>query len=301
MSNSTYVAVLNPAAGGGRCGSQAGQAIQRLRDAGLEIEVMETRAAGDGSRIAHEAYERGIRRFIAVGGDGTGYEVINGLFPQAADDGEVVRLGFLPLGTGNSFLRDFTEEGADYALNALLEGRVRPCDVIRLSHRDGVLHYINILSMGFTAEVGALTNRRFKPLGQGGYVLGVVTTVARLHDFVIPMSVDGAPLNSEPCTFVSINNSRFTGGKMMMAPQADTGDGMADLVRVGQMGRIGLLKTFPKIFKGTHVNHPAVSQEQVKAIDFDLHGPIDVMIDGEVLNLVPKRLQVLPGVLEVCV
>jgi YegS/Rv2252/BmrU family lipid kinase len=294
-----WTAVLNPAAGGGKCGKAAKDAVARLRSAGLEIDVEETRAAGDGVRIAREAYERGVRQFIAIGGDGTSYEVVNGIFPQATDDNERVSLGFMPLGTGNSFLRDFTDEGADYTIQALADGKSRVCDVIRLTHRDGVLHYINILSMGFTAEVGALTNRRFKAFGQSGYVMGVVTTVARLHPFVFPMSVDGDVEEDNPCTFISINNSRYTGGTMMMAPNADTGDGKADLIRVDEMGRLGLLQTFPKIFKGQHVNHPAVSERQVTTIDFDLDHEVDVMVDGEVLSLVPQRLEVLPGALDV--
>jgi YegS/Rv2252/BmrU family lipid kinase len=294
-----WLAVLNPAAGGGKCGQKAQAAVERLRDAGLEVEVQETMCAGDGTAIASAAYERGIRNFIAIGGDGTGYEVVNGLFPRASDEGEKVSLGFMPLGTGNSFIRDFTEDGAEYAIQALVDGRSRDCDVIRLTHRDGVLHYINILSMGFTAEVGALTNRRFKFFGQSGYIMGVVTSVARLHPFRFPMSVDGEARKDEPCTFISINNSRYTGGTMLMAPEADIGDGKADLITVGQLSRIGLLRTFPKIFKGEHVNHPAVTQRQVSAIEFDMEHEVDVMVDGEVLTLLPQRLEVLPAALNV--
>ncbi|HIA01733.1 MAG TPA: YegS/Rv2252/BmrU family lipid kinase, partial [Myxococcales bacterium] len=271
-----WLAILNPAAGGGKCGRQAEAAVQRLQAAGLDVETQETMAAGDGTTIARAAYERGVRQFIAVGGDGTGYEVVNGLFPNASDDGEKVSLGFMPLGTGNSFLRDFTDDGAEYAIQSLLDGKSRSCDVIRLTHRDGVLHYINILSMGFTAEVGALTNNRFKAFGQGGYIMGVVTSVARLNHFNFPMVIDGEAVADEPCTFISINNSRYTGGKMLMAPQADIGDGKADLITVGQLSRVGLLRTFPKIFKGEHVNHPSVNQRQVKKIDFDLDHEVDV-------------------------
>ena len=86
---------------------------------------------------------------------------------------------------------------------------------------------------------------------------------------------------------------------MMMAPTADTADGKADLIRVGQMGRIGLLRTFPKIFEGKHVEHAAVSEEKVQSIDFDLKSEIDIMVDGEVLTVLPTRLEVLPGVLDV--
>jgi len=295
-----FLAIMNPAAGGGRCGKKAPEALAKLRDAGIEIEVMETHAPGDGVTYARRAWEDGHRNFIAVGGDGTGYEVVNGLFPAAAESGETPNLGFLPLGTGNSFLRDFTEDGANYSIQALIDGRQRPCDVIQLETREGqLLHYINILSIGFTADVGALTNRRFKPLGEPGYILAVVTEVARLKARPLPMAVDGGAMDDEPMTFVSFNNSRYTGGQMMMAPHADTADGFAALVKVGRMGRATLLQTFPKIFKGTHVSHPAISTAKVKTVEFELDEPVELMIDGEVIKGTPTRLKVLPGALTV--
>ena len=103
----------------------------------------------------------------------------------------------------------------------------------------------------------------------------------------------------EPLTFLSVNNSRYTGGKMMMAPDANTRDGLLDIIRVGRMGRISLLRTFPKIFKGTHVQHPAVSCFQAPAVDFRLGDAVDVMIDGEMMNFNPTRLEVVPGAIDV--
>jgi len=294
-----FVAIVNPAAGGGKCGRRAEIELDRLRAAGMQVESRLTSKPGDGTVLVRDAYAQGCRNFIAVGGDGTAFEVLNGLFPEALDASSRVSLGFLPLGTGNSFLRDFTDKGSEYALQAMIEGNHRKCDVIQLTHRDGVLHFINLMSLGFVAEVGALTNRRFKRFGQFGYVLGVLSKVARLRSSSFPMRVDDGDPDGDAVTFVSINNSRFTGGKMMMAPQADTGDGHADLIRVGEMGRFSLLRTFPKIFKGTHVDHPVASQSRVRAIDFDLKSEVDVMIDGEVLRLLPRRIQVLPGALDV--
>ena len=103
-----FLAVVNPAAGGGRCGKLAGPALEKLRAAGVELEVIETRTPGQATRFVLDAYRAGYRRFIAVGGDGTSYEIVNGLFP-GAEGVERPTLWFLPLGTGNSVLRDFTE------------------------------------------------------------------------------------------------------------------------------------------------------------------------------------------------
>jgi diacylglycerol kinase (ATP) len=296
-----HLAVLNPAAGGGACGKRAPAALERLRAAGLEIEVVPTRARGEGEQIARAAYAAGQRDFIAIGGDGTGYELINGLFgahtPADRPAEDIPRLGLLPLGTGNSFLRDFSDRGAEYAIDSLIAGRTRACDVIRLTHAGGVLHFINIFSIGFVSDVCALRNERFATFGEFGYVLGVITKTAALHTYTFPMRVDGGPEDRAPITFLSVNNSRFTGGKMEMAPAASTSDGLLDIIRVGELGRLSLLKTFPKIFKGTHIHHPAVRATQARAIDFDIPDVIDVMLDGEMLKLQPRRLEVLPAAL----
>ena len=294
-----YLAIVNPAAGGGRCGKAAPDAIRGLRAGGIDVAVAETHAAGDATRIAREAYADGVRRFIAEGGDGTGFEIVNGLFPEAIGAKERPTLGFLPLGTGNSFLRDFTTEGAVHSRRALLTHLSRPIDVVRLEHREGAVFYINILSLGFVADVCTVTNKRFKPLGEAGYGLGVVVTVAGLRCRPVPMRADEGALDEAPAAFVSFNNSRFTGGKMMMAPDADASDGMVDIVRVGRLGRVSLMRTFPKIFSGSHVQHPAVTTSRAKHIEFSFTCPADAMIDGEVIRLWPTRLEVLHHALEV--
>ena len=294
-----YLAVVNPAAGGGACGRHAPAVVDRLRQSGLEVDVIETRGPGQARELARTELAGTRRHFIAVGGDGTSFEIVNGLLDQP-HAGERPTLGFLPLGTGNSFLRDFSDQGAEYAIDALKQGKRRPCDVIRVTHTAGVLHYINIFSIGFVADVCATRNRRFPGLGEFGYSLSTVLRVATLRPYVFPMRTDGrSGEDREPLTFLSINNSRFTGGKMMMAPAADTRDGLLDIIRVGRMGRISLLQTFPKIFKGTHVHHPAVACHQAPGVDFRLDAEVDVMIDGEMLKFNPTRLEVVPGAIDV--
>jgi diacylglycerol kinase (ATP) len=187
----TFLAILNPNAGGGRCGKLAGPVLNRLRQAGVVFETVETHHPGHAVEIAKDAWRRGIRRFLAVGGDGTSFEIVNGLFPAAAEEGsETPILGLLPLGTGNSFLRDFTKDGPQYAFDAIVQGRTHPCDVLCMEHAAGSTHYINLLSMGFPADVCAVTNRRFKSWGPSGYWMGRFACLVRLRREVFPLSMD---------------------------------------------------------------------------------------------------------------
>ncbi|MGF1468662.1 MAG: diacylglycerol/lipid kinase family protein [Sandaracinaceae bacterium] len=294
----SWLALVNPVAGGGRCGSTARAALGALRAQGLDIEERWTEAAGDARRIAREAASSGRRHFLTVGGDGTTYEVINGLFPRPEAAPRPV-LGMLPLGTGNSFLRDFGIRDAQQAASSLALGATRRVDVIRAEHDGGLLHYLNLLSVGFTAAAGDLTNRRFKGLGAAGYVAAALLTAARLETPVFPLRVDGGERDERPCVLLSFSNSRFTGGAMEISPESSPTDGALDVVRVGAMSALSFLWTFPSVFRGTHLRHPEICSRRARRVDLDLAGPVDVMVDGEVERVRLTRLEVVPGALEV--
>ena len=296
-----FLAIVNPAAGGGKCGRLAEAALDRVRGLGIELEVRETTRAGEATHFAREAYRAGIRDFIAVGGDGTSYEIINGLFPEAADEGRPA-LGFLPLGTGNSFLRDFTKRGVENTIEALRDGRRRGCDVIRLRHGEGDIYFLNLLSLGFPAEVGETANRRFKRWGELGYIFAVLRHVINLDHGAFPHRLDNTgEWDRSRNLFLTFSNSKFTGGKMMIAPMADSGDGLIEYVRWGPIGRAGLIWTLPRLFTGTHINHALAARAGVNSVQFELEGPVNVMVDGESLHLQCKALEILPTALDVIV
>jgi YegS/Rv2252/BmrU family lipid kinase len=296
-----FLAVVNPAAGGGRCRKLVGPALERLRAGGITLDVVETTAPGEGARLARDAYGRGYRKFIAVGGDGTSYEIVNGLFP-GADCGEPPTLAFLPLGTGNSFLREFSDRGVEYAIEALLARRSQACDVLRLAHTEGVIHYINLLSMGFAADVATMRARRFSGWGELGYQSSIFICLARFRRRPFPLRVDGeAEVDHRPCLFLTFNNSKFTGGTMMIAPRAEVNDGLIEYVRWGPIGRLGLIRNLPTLYDGTHIEHPLAERRAAKRIDFQLDAPVDVMVDGEVLTLQCQTLDILPSALNVVV
>lgn len=294
-----FFAIVNPAAGGGRSAKLAGPALADLREKGLKIDVVASTGPGHAVELAREAYEQGYRRFIAVGGDGTAHEILNGVFERARGK-ERIALGFLPLGTGNSFLRDFSKDGAGAALEALIEGRKRAVDLIRLTHTTGEMYSFNLLSLGFTADVGSLTNRYFKPFGYLGYLLGVFVRVVQLRRRAFRLRCDeDKDWNESRCLFLSFNNSKFTGGTMLIAPLADPTDGLIEFVRWGPIGRIGLLRMLPKLYDGTHIKHPLASRRAVRHIEFGAQGPVVVLIDGEIAQLECVSLDVIPSAVDI--
>lgn len=301
MTNETFLAIVNPAAGGGRCRKLVGPALERLRAGGIQVDMVETVARGHATDLAREGYAKSYRKFIAAGGDGTSYEIVNGLFPEA-QNGEPPTLAFLPLGTGNSFLRDFSDRGAEHSIEALLAKRSRPCDVLRLTHSSGILYYTNLLSMGFSADVAAMRSRYFGGWGELGYQSSIFICLARFRRRAFPLKADGEEkLDQRPCLFLTFSNSKFTGGTMMIAPKAEIDDGLIEFVRWGPIGRIGLLRNLSTLYDGTHINHPLAERKAVKRIDFFLEGSVDVMVDGEVLTVKCETLDVLPSALSVVV
>jgi len=326
--NETFLAIINPAAGGGRCRELVGATIARLRSAGIAIETAETAAGGDATRIARDAYGCGFRRFLAVGGDGTSYEIVNGLFPDCLaavlsnetaeagssndrpsnDESErIPTLGFLPLGTGNSFLRDFAEpkaadRGLEHAMWAIEARQSQACDVLRLTHKEGVLYYINLASVGFAADVAALRHRRFLGFGHAGYLASIFLSLARLKRRPFPVRVnEQGEFDRRRCLFLTFSNSKFTGGTMMIAPDARTDDGLIEYVRWGPIGRLGLILNLPTLYDGTHTRHPMAERQAVPRVEFQLDAPVDVMVDGEVMTLECRAIDVLPSALRVMV
>ncbi|MCB9669615.1 MAG: diacylglycerol kinase family lipid kinase [Alphaproteobacteria bacterium] len=283
--------LVNPAAGGGRAGKLAARWLD-----GLDVDVRTTVGPEHATALVRAGREAGESVFVAVGGDGTLFEVVNGALSAGSGRPTV---GILPLGTGNSFGRDIGVNGPEDARRALEDRTTRTVDVLRLVHDDGELFSINLTGLGFSAAAGSLTNRRFKRFGAFGYVFAVLVELSRLSAPVVRYRVDGADWVTEPLVMLSLCNSQYTGGAMQMAPGAAIDDGRLDLVRLGPMSRTAFLRAFPKIFAGTHLDLPNAGLVRCTGVDLDLPGPVDVMIDGEVRSLHLTRVEVLPGALEV--
>lgn len=294
-----FFAIVNPAAGGGRAAKLAGPALARLRKKGLHVDVIASTGPGHAAQLAREAYSQGYRRFLAAGGDGTAHEILNGLFTPAPP-ARRVSLGFLPLGTGNSFLRDFADDGAEASMRAIFAGQTRPVDLLYLTHGAGCLYSFNLLSIGFTADVAATTNRYFKSFGHLGYLLGVVLRVVQLRRRAFALRCDDdADWDERRALFLSFNNSKFTGGTMKIAPDANPSDGLIEFVRWGPIGRFGLMRMLPKLYDGTHIEHPMASRRAVRHVEFKALTPVDVMIDGEVVTVECRALDILPAAVDV--
>ena len=293
--------VVNPAAGHG-LGRKVFERLEpRLREALPGLEVRLSEYAGHAVEIGREAARASYDRLLCLGGDGTPYEVINGLYA----DGRPSRrpeIGQIPAGTGNSFLRDFDITTPDQALEAILAGRRRKADLVEFEEQERgrtVRRYsLNIIGAGLIADILRLTNERLKFLGAAGYSLAVLAELVKGTKNRIEIEADGRRFLVENSALV-VSNSKFTGGKMKIAPAADTADGRADLVLFNDVNRREIVSIFSGVFSGKHAAHPKVEMCQAATITVEADPPLRLMADGELLGWTPLRLKVLPAELDI--
>jgi diacylglycerol kinase (ATP) len=290
--SAAYYAIVNRAAAGGRCARLAPEALDALKCRGVALEIAFTEKQKHAAELARVAAENGRRRFLSVGGDGTAAEVVNGLIDAGVS--EECEIAILPLGTGNSFLRDFGITDTEGAVDAAARGDSTPIDVLRLTHEEGVIRFINTMGTGFVARAGELTNDHFKPLGVAGYVAAVLICIARLRYEENTLRYAGTT-DDATTVLTSFSNSQYTGGSMRMAPDAQVADGLVDVVRAGRLGRAALVAAFSRIFSGTHIELDDVWTRQVDHVEFVNPSRQAVLIDGDIFHLTPLSIDVLPG------
>lgn len=289
-----YYAIVNPAAGGGRCAKLAPEALAELERRGLSLEIAFTEGPKHATELAKRAMAKGHRHFLSAGGDGTASEVVNGLV-RAGVSGKC-EVAMLPLGTGNSFLRDFGLTSIEAAADAIARGESAPIDVLRLTHEDGVLHFLNTMGTGFIPRAGELTNERFKFLGAAGYLAAVLLCIVRLQYEQNTLRYAGRT-DDATTVLTSFSNSQYTGGSMRMAPDAQVADGLLDVVRAGALSRAALVAAFARIYAGTHTDLDEVWTEQVARVEFVDPSFQAVLIDGDLFHLTPLSIDVLPSAL----
>ena len=293
--------VVNPAAGHGKGKKCYERLAPALREKMPGLEVRFSEYPGHAVEIGKAAAAEGFDRVICLGGDGTPFEMIGGLYERGRPP-KVPEIALIPAGTGNSFIRDFGTLTADDALRNILAGRRHKVDLVEFEDEEGgrtVRRYsMNIIGVGLIADILQLTNERLKFLGAAGYSLAVLVRLVRGMRNRVEIGTDGERRTVGNSALV-VSNSRFTGGKMMIAPAADPFDGRADLVLFNGVNRREIVRIFSGVFSGKHAAHPKVEMRPASEITVEADPPLRVMADGELLGRTPLRLRVLPGELVV--
>jgi diacylglycerol kinase (ATP) len=287
------VAVLvNARAGRGRAARATSAVVDALTAAGVRPRLLAAADRGDAERQAGAAVADGVAAAVALGGDGAAHAVLQ------AVAGTGTPLGLLPAGTGNDLASALgVPRDPVAAARALAEdlhrGAVRRVDAARTGDR----WWATVLCCGFDSAVTDRANRLRWPRGPRRYDVAVLAELARLRPREVALTVDGAGSQRE-VTLVAVGNTAWYGGGLRIAPGADPGDGLLEVVVVGPVSRRELVRTRPRLARGTHVSHPAVTV--LRGREVSLHGPgLSTYADGEPVCALPAVSVCVPGALTV--
>jgi len=296
--------IVNPAAGAGRSARRWPRVRALLKSLGLRFEHRMTEAPGHAVELAHEAVGAGCEYVVAVGGDGTVNEVVNGLHRAAALPTTV--LGVIGTGTGGDYLRSLDAPRLfPDACRRLLEPEPRRVDLGMVAYGgdgDRVERcFVNFSGIGFDAEVVRATKHHFKRMGGlPSYLLGLLTTFAVYRNRQVSLKLDGEMETRKICTVVA-GIGRYGGGGMMTTPDAALDDGLFDVLIIDDIGKLELLRALPTIYRGAHLSHPKVTVKRARRVEIIAETATALQADGELLGEAPATFRVLPGALRIAV
>jgi diacylglycerol kinase (ATP) len=277
--------LTNDRAGG--TGGDLDRVLAGLRRRGVEPVVLRPNSAEHVPTVLYEALEDGLSRLIVAGGDGTVHVAIGALTGRGAD----VTVGIVPVGTGNDIARGFGLPIDN--LDAAIAAALTPGALVDLIHT-GLSPVVSVATLGFSVDVNKRANRLRWPKSGARYNVATLLELPGLATHAMRLTVDGVAHEVE-VTLLAIGNTMAFGGGMLICPPADPTDGMLDVTVIGPIGRLELLRVFPRVFKGTHLGHRAVSTYRGTSItverkaDDGRDAPI-LWGDGEPVGPVPLSL-----------
>jgi YegS/Rv2252/BmrU family lipid kinase len=308
--------VHNPTAGGGRAGRLAPQVVERLAGDGVEVDQHRTLSLEDARLAACQAAGE-VDAVVAIGGDGTVGACAAGLADAGVSGGSPggsggsggppgwspgesgvrAALAVIPAGGGNDAARSLGLPADDplAAAGLLTRLRRRPADLATVDGRA----YLNVAGAGFDSEVNRLANQRLRwARGRPRYVGAVLAELVVGRTASFELALDGQPERLSGW-LVAVANGPSYGGGMLVAPRASLADGLLEVVVIGAIGKLEFLRTFPKVFSGRHVDHPAVAVHRAARVDLAADRPLAVYADGEPAGTLPATFEVRPAAVTV--
>ena len=294
-SNARWTIIANPTSGKGASRYLANRIGSLLTDAEFPNEVLYTTKAGDAESMAASAVENGRAGVLACGGDGTFHEVINGVMSHP--EGPEVTVGVAPSGRCNDFAAALDLPKSAAEIRDLIEaGHYRQIDLGLVDGR----YFATVATLGFDSTVSQYVADGRVPRflkGAPSYLYAIFLQLFRYKD--VQVSLEGDDFWYSGRTFLAATaNTRQYGGNMRIAPDALPDDGKLDVCLVKSVSRCDVVMILPRVFKGGHATHPAVSIHKVSSLKIETGTAMPIWADGERVSETPAKISLVPGALK---
>jgi diacylglycerol kinase (ATP) len=285
------VLLTNPTSGKGKGAAMRDRALERLRAAGLSVRSLQGRDAAEAQDLARECVSEGVDALVVCGGDGMVHLAVQALA------GTGTPLGIIPAGTGNDVARyfDLPRKDPEAAAARIVAGRTRTVDLAR----SGSQYFVTVLAAGFDAIVNERANRMSWPKGQMRYNIATLAELRVFEPLRYTIQLDDRQVELE-AMLVSVGNGASYGGGLRITEGAVLDDGLLDVVIIKPITKPDLVRTYPKLFKGTHVHHPQYEHHLVRSVTLAAPGVV-TYADGERFGPLPLTVECAPGALTVLV
>ncbi|GAA3817975.1 diacylglycerol kinase [Sphaerisporangium flaviroseum] len=284
------VVLVNPAARGGRTLRLLDPVVRRLRAGDRPVSVIVGTSAQDALERACMAVAEGPEALVAFGGDGLVHLAVQAV---ARTD---VPLGIIPAGTGNDIADALGIPKRDplAAADIVVAGKTRVLDAARIGEDEW---FAGVVACGFDSKVNERANRMTGPPGTAKYLLSMVQELRSFAPIPFTITIDGEVVEQE-AMMVAVGNTRSYGGGMRVCPDAVPDDGLLDVLVVGAVPKGEFLRTFPRVYRGTHLGHPAITVHRARTVTLDAPGVV-AYADGERIGPLPLTCTIHPGALHV--
>jgi diacylglycerol kinase (ATP) len=287
--------LTNPASGHGTASHAAERAVTQLQRRGVDVVAIAGTDAEHARRLVEGALERGMDALVVVGGDG----IISLALQVVARTG--IPLGIIPAGTGNDHAREFgiPTQDPEAAADVVADGRTETVDLGLIRNNSGAEKWFGtVMAAGFDSLVTDRANRMSWPHGRMRYNLAMLAELSQLRPLPFRLVLDGGEEIVIDLTLAAFGNTRSYGGGMLICPNADPTDGQLDITMVHSGSRTNLVRLFPTVFKGTHIDLPSVTTGRAKAIAVESPG-INAYADGELAMMLPVEASAVSGALKI--
>ena len=299
--------IANPASANGRVGRHWDRIYSQIKGnyrGPFDLEM--TERSGHATELTRGAIEAGYELVVALGGDGTINEVVNGFFREPVAPAADTVLGLLPLGTGNDLVRTLgIPKEVSLAVQALNVAGMRRVDVGRaeVSAFEGppeVRYFLNIADFGSGGAIAERVNRTTKVFGpQISFWWGIMSAMISYKNPTITFSVDGDRGQEAVINDFIVANGKYFAGGLKPAPDARMDDGLFDIVTLGDLGFIESLLNLPRLKRGTHFTHPKAQLRRGKKVIARANCEVLVEADGEVIGCLPATFEIIPQALSI--